>query len=60
MTLATVRAGAGDWAGAVAATERAIVLDSAAEIDGYSICRVCDDFYHLSRILHLVGFAPGG
>lgn len=48
--LGKVRASAGDWAGAVASTERAIALDSMAETSGSSPCRLCEDFYHLTEI----------
>jgi tetratricopeptide (TPR) repeat protein len=50
MILAGARGGAADWAGAVAALERAITLDSMAEVDETSICRVCDHFYRLAEI----------
>jgi tetratricopeptide (TPR) repeat protein len=48
--LARMRTGAGEWPGAVAALERAIILDSIAEVDETSICRVCDDFYRLAEV----------
>jgi DNA-binding SARP family transcriptional activator/TolB-like protein len=49
-TLGRVKAGAGEWAGAVAAVERAIALDSAAEPNGAPICRVCEDLYQLADV----------
>jgi tetratricopeptide (TPR) repeat protein len=47
--LGRVRLIIGDWAGAVAATERAIALDSAAEPASATTCRVCEDFHQLTE-----------
>lgn len=46
-TLGKARWTAGDWAASVAALERAIVLDSVAEIRSSIVCRLCGDFYAL-------------
>jgi DNA-binding SARP family transcriptional activator len=48
-TLASTRTFWGDWAGAVAAIERAIAGDSAAHATSIS-CRLCDDFIVLADI----------
>jgi DNA-binding SARP family transcriptional activator/TolB-like protein len=47
--LGRVRIITGDWSGAVAATERAIALDSAAEPASATTCRVCEDFHQLTE-----------
>ena len=47
-TLSRARTGRGDFAGAVAAAERAIALDSAAELGESSTCWLCDDFNQLA------------
>jgi DNA-binding SARP family transcriptional activator len=49
-TLASTRIFWGDWAGAVAAIERAIAGDSAAESVSGASCRLCDDFVALADI----------
>jgi DNA-binding SARP family transcriptional activator len=49
-TLGRVRGGTGDWAGAAAAVERAIVLDSTAERSGVSSCHVCSDYLQLFEV----------
>lgn len=49
MLLARVRGSAGDFARAVVANERAIALDSMAELEEAAICRVCEDLYILSQ-----------
>ena len=50
IVLARMRTAAGDWPGSIAAIERAIILDSIAEVDETSICRVCDDLYRLTEV----------
>jgi DNA-binding SARP family transcriptional activator len=49
-TLGRVRMAKGDWPGAARAIERAIVLDSVAEIAGSARCRVCA---HYSQLIEL-------
>ena len=49
-TLATVRFQRGDWAGAAAAAERAIVLDSVAETKDAVNCILCHDYSQLGDI----------
>lgn len=58
MTLARAQGASGNWARAVAANERAIALDSMAEDRGTSVCRVCDDFYHLTELYSLWDSLP--
>lgn len=48
-TLGRVRSTAGDWAGAVAALERAVALDSAAGLTP-GACHVCDDLNQLADV----------
>jgi DNA-binding SARP family transcriptional activator/TolB-like protein len=50
VTLWRVRSGRGDWQGAAAAIERAIVLDSIAERSGASSCRLCTDYLQLIEV----------
>lgn len=50
MTLSRARGARGDWRGAVVAIERAIALDSIAEIDQTRICRYCDDLGQLTDL----------
>jgi tetratricopeptide (TPR) repeat protein len=50
MTLEKARWFAGDWAGAVAALERAIVLDSIGDHKGIAMCHLCRDFEELSNV----------
>ena len=49
-TLGSTRAFAGDWAGAVAAFERAILLDLEAERTVPEGCRVCDGYGRLADL----------
>ena len=48
--LGKVRVERGDWTGAVAATERAIALDSSAGRPDSTICRLCEDFVQLADV----------
>src|SRR5436190_3125697 len=40
----------GDWPKAVAATERAIAIDSAGERDDGPLCMLCEDFFFLAQV----------
>jgi DNA-binding SARP family transcriptional activator len=48
-TLGHARWTIGDWAGSVQAIERAIALDSAAELTSSAVCHLCDDFRALAE-----------
>ena len=47
-TLGRARWTSGDWAGSVQAIERAIALDSAADVRGSPICHLCEDYAALA------------
>ena len=47
-TLSKARWTSGDWSGSVAAIERAIALDSAADLKGSPVCQLCADYMALS------------
>ena len=49
-TIAAVRSGGGDWAGAAEALERAIAFDSLAEPTGEANCRFCQDLGQLADV----------
>jgi DNA-binding SARP family transcriptional activator len=48
--LSSIRGSNGDWAGAVAAIERAVSIDSAAEPIDRQSCALCDDLTHLANV----------
>lgn len=50
MTLSRVRLALGDYPGAARANERAITLDSIAQMPGSATCRLCSDLAHLIDI----------
>ena len=58
LALGKVRMIVGDFPGAVAATERAIALDSAAETKPGALCRLCKDLEHLAAVYQVWDSIP--